>query len=529
MPVEYRILGPIEAAVDGNPVQLGGRRPRAILALLLLQARRVVSTARLIEEVWPEGPPETADNLVQGYVSELRKGLGRDAIETRHPGYLLRTDPESVDLFLFERLASDGTTMLFEGQASEAAESLRQALNLWRGAALADLATEGILETAAARLDELRLIAFERRIEADLACGRHAELAGDLEVVVAEHPLREPLWALLMLALYRSGRQADALAAFRRARSVLIDELGLEPSPTLQDLQRRILNHDQSLAAPFAPEPAADGPGRCVLVWALAPADTAELIEFAELLTKDGRVELVLATTVSNADGLADATDLLRTHKELLLARGARARAAAFTSATPGTDIARLAVDLDADLVLVSEADVVEEEGLLALLAEAPCDIAIVSAKTPREGPVFVPFTGGEHDWAAVELGARLARSRALPLRLLGATIGASGRDASRLLANASLAAQRALGVDAIPSLVAPAADALLDAVAGAGVVVIGLPNGWRDHGFGETRTVLARSADAPTVLVRRGLRPGGLAPAGAHTQFSWTIERIVD
>jgi DNA-binding SARP family transcriptional activator len=528
--VEYRILGPLEASVDGNPMSLGGRRQRAVLAVLLLEAGRVVSTARLIEEVWPEGPPETADNLVQGYVSQLRKQLGRDAIETRVPGYVLRVDPEAVDLQKFERLATDGTTMLADGEAVEAASRLGAALSLWRGAALADLVTDGVLAASAARLDDLRLVALEQRIEADLASGRTTDVIGELEALVAEEPFRERPWALLMLALYRSGRPADALAAYRTARSTLVDQLGIEPSPTLQQLERRILQHDQTLAAPSAATaPPEFEPHRCVVAWALTPDAAGALAELAEPLAHGAGSELVLVTTVAEAGELAAAGEVLRARKELVVANGGQARAAAFTSLTPGADVARLVVDLDVDLVLVEASDdLLEDDRLLTLLAEAPCDVAVAVGRGMRAGPVLVPFTGSEHDWAAVELGAWIASSRATPLQLAGATTGISGRDASRLLANASLAIQRAVGVDAAPLLVDPDSEELLLAAEAAGIVVVGLTDHWRRDGLGSTRTALARSAVRPTLVVRRGLRPGGLAPNGAQTQFTWTIAHAV-
>jgi DNA-binding SARP family transcriptional activator len=529
VPVEYRILGPLEASIGGVPAQLGGRRRRAILAVLLLQARHVVPTARLIEDVWPEGPPDTANNLVQGYVSQLRKALGRDAIETRDPGYILGVDADGLDLYQFERLAADGTTMLADGHARDAATLLHRALELWRGPALADLAAEGILTPSASRLNELRLVALERRIEADLACNRHAELVGELEVLIAEEPLRERPWAFLMLALYRSGRQADALAVYRKARTAFVDQLGIEPSAALHQLERRILQHDPALATPSTAPREVLAPRRCILVWALTPSDAASLAELAERLALDAGAELVLATTVADASELPRATELLRERKELLLGRGVQARAAAFTSRTPGVDIARLASEQDADLLLVDAPDgLLADERMLTLLMDTPCDVAIVVGREIREGSVLVPFTGTEHDWAAVELGAWIARCWVGPLQLAGASMGKSGRDASRLLANASLAVQAALGIDAAPLLVDPDGAALISAAKDAGVVVVGLTERWRRDDIGHTRAALIRSGSGLTLLVRRGLRPGGLAPRGADTQFTWTIAQAV-
>jgi DNA-binding SARP family transcriptional activator len=529
VPVEYRILGPLEVSVDGIAISLGGRRQRAVLAVLLLEAGTIVSTARLIDEVWPEGPPETAENIVQGYVSQLRKALGREAIETRNPGYVVRVDPDAVDLYAFEQLAADGARLLADGHAEDAASLLRKALELWRGPALGDLVTEGVLAPSASRLDELRLAVLERRMEADLACGRDAELVRELDALVAAEPLRERAWEFLMLALYRSGRQADALAAYRNACATLLDQLGLEPSPTLRQLERRILQHDQELAMASNSAPQDSAPRRCVLAWALEPEAADFVAEFAESIAHGPASELVLATTVPNARSLAGAVELLRRRKELLLARGAQARSAAFTSSSPGADVARLALDIQADLVLVdAPVDLLDDDRLRALLRDAPCDVAIAAGGTICAGPVLVPFTGSEHDWAAVELGASIARSRAVPLQIAGAATGISGRDASRLLANASLAVQLAVGVDAVPLLIDPEANELVAAAGNAGIVVLGLTDRWRSDGLGPIRTALVRSALRSTLVVRRGQRSRGLVPRSADTQFTWTVAQPV-
>src|SRR5262245_1178805 len=246
MRVEYRLLGPLEAYVDGRPIPLAPRE-RGVLAVLALRANRVVPAAQVIDSVWPEDPPDSAANLVQGYVSNLRRKLGRETMETREPGYLLRLEEAASDLARFEQLAARGRAALDGGRPDDAARGLAEAVALWHGPALADLATEGILTAEAARLDELRVAAVERRLEAELACGRHAEAIAELEQLVTEQPLREHVRALFMLALYRSGRQADALAAYRSGRQALVAELGIEPGPPLQELERRILAHDSAL------------------------------------------------------------------------------------------------------------------------------------------------------------------------------------------------------------------------------------------------------------------------------------------
>lgn len=245
--MEFQILGPLEATEQGRPLPLGAHKQRALLALLLLRRGEVVSADRLIDELWGEQPPRTATKSLQVHVSHLRKALGDGVLETRGRGYVLQVDREQVDVERFERLLEEGREALAVGEARSAAEILRQALALWRGPALADIAYEPFAQTEIARLEELRLAALEERIEADLALGRHAELVPELEALVREHPLRERLRAQLMVALYRSGRQAEALDAYRQARSALIDELGLEPSRELQELERSILTQDPQL------------------------------------------------------------------------------------------------------------------------------------------------------------------------------------------------------------------------------------------------------------------------------------------
>src|SRR5215213_6932655 len=245
--MEFRILGPVEVRDDGRVVRLGGGKQRAVLALLLLNANRVVASERMIELLWGERPPPTAATALHGHISTLRKALGPDVIATRPPGYVLETAIGELDLERFERLRAEGRDALGRGDPGAAAERLRVALGLWRGEALADIGFEPFVQSEAARLEGLRLDAVQDRIEADLTTGRGAELVGELERLVAAEPLRERLWAQLMLALYRSGRQADALEAYRRARQTLVSELAIEPGPELRDLEGRILAHDPTL------------------------------------------------------------------------------------------------------------------------------------------------------------------------------------------------------------------------------------------------------------------------------------------
>lgn len=525
MGVEYRLLGPLEAVDGGRLLKLGGPRPRGVLAILLLHAGQVVPASRLIDEVWGEDPPVTAGNVLQSYVSQLRKALGRDAIVTREPGYLVSADRELIDLHRFERLAGDGTAALAANRPEDASERLRAALALWRGPALADVAEEGIAIAAAARLDEMRLLALERRIEADLACARHADVVGELGTLVVEYPLRERPRALQMLALYRCGRQADALGAFRTARTTLVEELGIEPGSSLQDLERAILRQDPELGVETARGGAAASAVAVILAAALSPAAAPGLLAFAAPLALLSDRELVVATSVTDAQALPRTAELLVGYRRELADRGITARAAAFTSVTPGADLARLAREQEANLLLVDAPEgLLEDARLLALLDDAPCDVGIVVDPGAVDGPVLVPFTGVEHDWAAVELGAWLSRAAQVPLRLVGSTAGATGRDSSRLLASASLAVQRVLGVEAAPLLVDPSPEALVAAAADAGAVVVGLTDRWRREGLGRARTALATAGGRPVVLVRSGLRPGGLAPRDSDTRFTWTI-----
>jgi DNA-binding SARP family transcriptional activator len=527
--IEFRILGPLEVLVGGEPVALGGPRQRALLAMLLAQANEAVPAQRLVDGVWDDSPPETAINLVQGYVSQLRKALGRETIATRGNGYSLSVAADDLDLSRFERLAQEATAARSAGDPAACSERLEEALELWRGPALSDLADIPVVRPIAARLDELRLAAIERRVEADLDCGRATEAAAELEVLTAEHPLRERLRALRMLALYRAGRQAEALEAYRDARRVLVEELGIEPGEDLQALESAILRQDPSLAAqpPGGSEPDSAGmPRRTVLSAALATSALPGLADLGAALARGTGHELVLVATVSSSDQLAEVSQRLRELSDSLTADDVVVRVGVFTSVAPGTDVSRLAAEHDVDLVLVDAPDgLLEDPRVLALLEDAPCDVAVVVGGKPAgAGPVLVPFSGFEHDWAAVELGAWLASSLDRPLRLAGPSTGPSGRDASRMLASASLALQRALGVHADPAIVDPSPEALVAEAAGSGVVVVGLTERWRREGLGRTRTALATAAGVTTILVRRGLRPGGLAPRSGDTRFTWTI-----
>lgn len=263
--MDFAILGPLVVHVDGRSLDLGGRKQRAVLAMLLLDANRVVALDHLIDRLWGEEPPPTATTALHVYVSHLRRlleparraGSAWTVLVTEAPGYKLVVDEAHLDSACFEAEVGTGLRLLASGRPQEASGMLRQALGRWRGPVLADFQGEAFTMTEAARLDELRLQAIEERLAADLASGAHRDVVGELEAHVAAFPYRERLWGLLMVALYRSQRQADALRAFTRARSVLSEELGLEPGPALRRLENDILAHSPTLEwQPPAAEPA---------------------------------------------------------------------------------------------------------------------------------------------------------------------------------------------------------------------------------------------------------------------------------
>jgi YVTN family beta-propeller protein len=252
---EFRILGPFEVGRNGEAIELPAGKPRALLAVLLLHRGQVVSVDQLVDELWGERPPPTAAKNVQVYIARLRKLLDDGLLVTRAPGYALRAEDEQLDAARFQALLEAAR----REQPAAAAEQLREALALWRGPPLADFVYDSFAQEEIRRLEELRVAALEDRIDADLALGQHEDVVGELEALVRAHPLRERLLAQLLLALYRCGRQADALAAYQAGRSRFVDELGLEPSPPLRRLEQAILRHDPMLAAPArAAEPAAD-------------------------------------------------------------------------------------------------------------------------------------------------------------------------------------------------------------------------------------------------------------------------------
>jgi DNA-binding SARP family transcriptional activator len=524
--MEFRILGPFEVVEEGRALELGGGRQRALLLILVLHAGEVVSADRLMDELWGASPPPTAAKIVQVYVSQLRKALGREGVlVTRPPGYAIRLDEADLDVWRFETLVAEAR----RAEPAVAAAKLHEAIALWRGPPLAEFGYESFAQGEIARLEELRLAAIDERIDADLALGRSADLVPELEALVTAHPLRERPRAQLMLALYRAGRQAEALDVYRDGRRLLDEELGLEPGEALQQLETAILRHDPALDVAAPARPAGQdvpAPDRSILVVPRSLDSLALLLRVAEPLAgSQPPRELILARLVS-AGELAATTEALRESRAELLGRGVSARAAAFTSTSPADDVVRLASEQDVDLLLLDAGDKPVEGDAGAVLARAPCDVALLVAAggSLRAGPIVVPFGAAEHDWAALELGAWIAREVGAPLRLIGAAEGGDGRDASRLLADASLIVQRTTGILAEPLLASPGREGVVALAEGAGLLVVGLSERWQQEGLGRVREALADSPPAPTIFVRRGLRPGGIAPRDSLTRFTWSL-----
>ena len=532
--LEFRILGPLDVVDERvGRFDLGGLRQRATLAILLLNANRVVSVDRLADDLYAGAAPATALKQVQRQISQLRKTLGSESvIETRSPGYAIRLDPEQLDLTVFERLAAEASESQAAGDVERAADLLRQALDLWRGEALADLSYEPFARAPIERLEEIRVAVLEECIAADLALGRHAQVIPELEQLVVDHPLRERFHGQLMLALYGSGRQAEALEAYRQAREALVEECGIEPGPALRQLERQILEQDPSLEVQSA---ATRAPARTEehrrTVLAVPGDDTtiATLVELAQPLANLPGSELIVARVVGDELALGAASDSLQAARR----QGQSAiRVAPFVSVDPPADLVRLATAYDAAIVLLdAPPEIVAMElpqDVVTLLEQSPADVAIASGTPVDWGDgvgIFVPFGGAEHDWAALEFSAWLASAVRAPLRLAGsrADPNRGQRDASRLLANASLAVQRLAGVVAEPLLVDAAPDAFLQALENATLVVGGLSTRWRTEGLGDLRSSLLR-ARPPVVFVHGGPRPSGLAPRDARTRFSWSL-----
>jgi DNA-binding SARP family transcriptional activator len=508
-----------------------------VLAILLLDANRVVSIDRLADELYGEAPPVSAVTQIHRQISELRAllepdrapGVASAVIETRPPGYRILVSPGALDLTIFERRAEAAASALVAEGPESAVRLYRDALALWRAEPLADVAFESFARPAIERLNELRLAVTERCLDAELELGGGAELVPELERLVTEHPLNERLRGRLMVALYRAGRQPEALEVFRAARTVLLEAFGLEPTPALRELETRVLQQDPALDAPGRGRPApAREDRRTVLLAARGGAELDRLVEVGRCLAALGRHELLLTQAVEDEPSLAGAVAATRARRDELTAGGLTAHSAAFVSRAFSRDMTRLALSHDADVMVVDAADDIAPDGtfperLALLLQSSPCDVALLAGSAPLllADRIAVVFAGGEHDWAAAELGAWLAAGASARLKLIGVR-GRDG-DASRLLASASIAIQQVVGIDIEPVLADAGPDGAVDAARAAGVVVVGLSPRWRREGLGASRHALL-AAVSSTLVVHRGARPGGLAPREQLTRFTWSM-----
>jgi YVTN family beta-propeller protein len=353
-PMDFRILGPLEVSDEGRELALGGPKQRALLAILLLHRNEFISSDRLIEALWGAEPPPSAAKTLQVHISRLRRALestgldtGDGVVVTHGSAYMIRVAPDQLDAERFERLVETADRALTEGEPEQAAERLREALELWHDPPLADFSYESFAQGEIVRLEELHLTAIEERIDAELALGRHAQAIGELEVLVADHPHRERLRAQLMLALYRAGRQAEALEEYGKARRALVDELGLEPGRELEELQRAILAHDRALDRP-SPHGA---PGRPDARVREEPRRLAVIVGLA--LAALGVVAAVLLLTRGEADhGAAPLTD--DSHAVALIdPQSNKVTDVASVGARPGA----LAFDRDTGALWVANAD----------------------------------------------------------------------------------------------------------------------------------------------------------------------------
>jgi DNA-binding SARP family transcriptional activator len=498
-----RVLGQLEVERDGVPVLVGGAKQQALLALLLLDLGRPISAPRLIDGLWGGEAPPSAAKALQLYVSQLRKALGSDAIATRDDAYVVPVRNVALDLREFESLAESGRAQASAGRAADAASLLTAAQALWRGDALEGLDAPG-LAPARARLDELRLVVQELLFDVRLGLGQHAAVLPDLTMLSRRYPLRGRLHEQLMLALYRDGRQVEALDVYRRLRDTLRDEVGLEPHARLRDLERAILRQDRQLDVPEPRE--AD---RTVVGMGASPERLASLLS---PLARETVAELILVTPVPDRSGLAEASRRLEPQ------RSARVRVAAFVSRQPGADVARLAAEEGAQLVVLDTPPSALAEAVPAGLREAACDVALFvdAAVDLPAAAVTVLFGGSADDWRALELGAMLARAWSVPLRLAGA------EDASVLLARAALVVQRFAAVSTAPALFAPDDPATLAAAAAGSLLVAGAGSA-AAGALPPSRSRLG-ALGLPLLLLRPGVRPGVLAPSHTFTRFSWSL-----
>lgn len=422
MALELRVLGPVAALSDGLPIDLGTAKERALLALLALNAGKVVSADRIADDLWDGAPPAQASATLRVYVSHLRKALSGtisdgELIKTQRPGYLLDVTPDALDATRFEGICRSARAAAAAGDHAGAADSLREALALWRGPALADVADQAFARLEANRLEEARLAALEDRIAADLALGRHAELIGELDVLTAEHPLRERLWAHRITALYRSGRQADALAAYRRLRERLADELGIDPSPELQQLERMVLAQDE----------------------ALAPVPTREHLREINLPTYrtaffGRRSEIEALDRTLNDHQLVTVTGVGGCGKTRLAIEAASQLAAGFAHGTYFVDLGSIS---DADLVLQTIAAGVNMAMGTMTVAARPLHEEL--RELVRDRRALVVLDNCEHVLEAAAAGAELLIDASRELRVIATSREPFGLDGEHVFAIPSL------------------------------------------------------------------------------------------
>jgi DNA-binding SARP family transcriptional activator len=531
---EFRLLGPLEVRRNGEQVPIDGPHLRALLAMLLLGANTPVSRDRLVDDLWQQAPPRHASNALQVLVSRLRGALARegaDMIVHGAVGYMLAVPRSRLDLFRVEDDWAAARAALRAGDPETAARTLSATLDMWRGDPLAEFAGQWFADADRHRLAEMRLAIRSDRFDAELALGHHQQLLGELRTGVADHPNQERPLRQLMLALYRCGRQVDALAEYTTARRRLDDDFGLVPSSELQQLEQAILRQDASLDLPDAEVPVASHP---IILWSSSTEALAPMVALsAPLATEASGRELLLVRLLGEADAAHLPVAVTEQAEQVHRLRRSRivARSAAFTSGSPGDDLVRLADEQSSVLVLLEFGD---HHGSLSnlhtkVLTDCACDVALLAmrqGKRPRaHAAVLVPFGGNHHDWVALEIGCWLAGTSNAPLRLLGVSGGRDGaRDASRTLANASLAAQRSYGIVAEPEIVPPGADGILERTAGARALVVGLSFRRGHQGLGSVREALLARSACPVAFVRRGRRPGGFAPARAVTRFTWSL-----
>ena len=450
--MDFRVLGPIQVTGDSGPVELTSGKQVALLACLLIARGEVVSRDRLIDALWGEQPPASAVNSLQVHVHGLRQRLGGERIEHDGPGYRLRLEPGELDLDLFDQRVERGRAELEGAEAEAAASSLREALELWRGLPYEDVRYEAFAQAEVGRLEELRLAALEDRIEADLARGRHSDLVSEVEALVSENGSRERLAGHLMLALYRSGRQAEALEVFGRVREAMRDELGLEPGPALQDLQRAILQQDPALdvepgelrARRHLPALATPLVGR--------EAELGELVELlgggSRLVTLTGaggigKTRLALQAGHDLADAFSDGVyfvDLSHlTHPELV--PGAIAAALELSAQhEPPADALRAFLGSRRAMLLLDNFEVVDAAAPLVsdLLRAAPGLVVLATSRTPLR-------LSGEHQYRVEPLSLEDA------VHLFTARAGAVAPDFRRPTEESDEVATLCRRVDCLP------------------------------------------------------------------------------